>query len=98
MLFRKSALLKPITCLTLALSALSIVPNATTPSANAADLGISPSDLTKFLLEKKSYDNYVAACLSDLEIDKIPQMDCNDLNFRNPDGNPDFDNSTDFVT
>lgn len=98
MLFRKSALLKSITCLTLALSAISIVPNAMTTSANAAGLGISPADFTKFLLERKSYDSYVAACLSDLEIDSIPQMDCNDLNFRNPDGNPDFDNSTDFVT
>jgi hypothetical protein len=98
MLFRKSASLKLIAGLTLALSALSIVPNAMSPSANAADLGISPADLTRFLMEKKSFDNYLATCLSDLEIDDIPQMDCNDINFRNPDGNPDFDNSTDYVT
>jgi len=66
-------------------------------AAYSAVPGISSTDLTKLLLEKKSFDSYVAACKSELEIDAIPQMDCNDINFRNPDGSFEFSQSTDYV-
>ena len=44
-----------------------------------------------------AFEDYVASCKAGAEIDAIPQLDCNDINFRNPNGNPDFSKSTDYV-
>lgn len=68
-------------------------------SSDAAVIG--PGDVgptIKKPLDQVAFENYVAACKSELEIDAIPQLDCNDINFRNPDGTPAFAKSTDYVT
>jgi hypothetical protein len=72
---------------------------ATSTHLHAAVIG--PGDVGPIIkkpADQVAFESYVAACKSELEIDAIPQMDCNDINFRNPDGSPEFAQSTDFVT
>jgi hypothetical protein len=69
-------------------------------TANAQTIfnpGAVSTSATTTIIEKKSFENYVAACKTELGFDTIPQFECTDINFRPPTNEPDFENTNDFV-